>query len=1438
MSQTEQESARRRLPLPGIEQLWAIMALALIGAQALERAQIYDQQQRSLLRLQVLRTIDQGILNSRPLETIVGSALDDLHMLVPYHHGRVARALFDEHPAQIIAAREWRLMERGTEARASASIDDMATVCFEQKPVTTADLAAATPRTRDIELLLAQGIRSRLAQPLIADGLYLGQLEVLSAQPAAFLEDHVQIVSEIAAQFAVVMRQVQLLGERERAEERFRLVVEASPSGLVMVDLAGQIALVNRAAEQMFGYSRAELLGQPVEMLVPPRFRSGHPALRHGFAGRPEARAMGAGRDLLGLRKDGSEFPVEIGLNPIEASDGLHFLTVIADITERRRAAEALLASERRFHQMIDSMLEGVQIIGFDWRYRYLNDGAVAHGRKPREELIGRTMMEVYPGIEHTAVFQMLQRCMEGREPARLENRYEYADGSSAWFELSVQPALEGIFVLSADVTERKQIEEAIRETELKLRSLVEILPVGVSILDDKSKVVYSNLALEHIIELPIELVSQGAHQARTYIRPDRSPMLRDEFASTRALREQRAVYNVETGIVKENGAVTWVSVNAAPVDFPNWRVAVVTSDITERKHAEAALQESEERFATAFQSSPAALAISRQRNSSFIDVNEAFCALLGYAREEVLGHTWQELDLFPDTAILAGIARDAREHGSVHQAEISIRTKDGGIRSVLFSTETVEANGEPCFLTLFFDVTERKIAQEALRKSEERFARAFHASPAAMLITRQSDGVFLDVNASYEELVEYRRDELIGKTGIGLDLYVSPGQRAEIIGLLHESGALSNHELLLRTKLGALRTVLCGLESIELDGVPCYLESLVDITERKHAEAALRESEQRFAKAFRASPAAITISRVRDSHFIDVNDRFCTLFGYGRDEVIERTMLDLALFPDLVALGEVRRAAQSRGTIRDAEIVMQTKDRKQLTMLFSVEQIEVNGEPCFLTLLFDVTERKQAEDALREREAQLHLLTETMPAVPWSATPAGNIDYFTQRWLDLTGLTHEQALSSGWQHIAHPDDAPVVASAWQHSLASGMPYEVIHRIRTAGGSYRWQRSRALPQRDAHGAIVRWHGITDDIHNLRMAEEALRESEARFRQLAESLPQLIWTCGSDGLCDYLSPQWVAYTGIPAAEQLGLGWLAQLHPDEREEVADAWQAALDSGSDWAHEFRIRRHDGEYRWFDTRGVRLKDTNGRTIKWFGSNTDIQEQREYQQTLNRYASQLQQLSHKLVEAQETERRRIAHELHDQIGQSLTGLKLSLDSTDTLPLAELSAQLGEARQVINELLGRVRTLSLDLRPSMLDDLGLLPALNWLIERYAAQTGVRVDWRHKGVERRFPTAIETSVYRIVQEALTNVARHAGVAVVELRLLADDERLLLQIADEGCGFNVEDARQSQQSVGLLGMHERVELVGGTIVVDSEPGQGTHVSIVFPLGSLEP
>lgn len=344
---------------------------------------------------------------------------------------------------------------------------------------------------------------------------------------------------------------------------------------------------------------------------------------------------------------------------------------------------------------------------------------------------------------------------------------------------------------------------------------------------------------------------------------------------------------------------------------------------------------------------------------------------------------------------------------------------------------------------------------------------------------------------------------------------------------------------------------------------------------------------------------------------------------------------------------------------------------------------------------------------------------------------------------------------------------------------------------------------------------------------------ALSEVDARYRTLVEQIPAVVFMAFLDkGIGEaYVSPQIEAMLGFTQEEWLNdpVRWYQQIHPEDKERWSVEAADLFISGQPLKSLYRVVARDGHVVWFHCEAKMVRNADRQP--WFihGVAFDISELKAAEAAGLEYAERLKFLSRRLMEVQEAERRNIALELHDEIGQVLTGLKLTLEMGARLPADDVRQSLDQARALVNDLMARVRKLSLDLRPAMLDDLGLLPALLWHIEHYTAQTQVRVNFKHSGLEkRRFTPEVETAAYRVVQEALTNVARHANVDEATVRLSTHQRTLLIEVEDNGAGFDMASVLAASETSGLAGMRERAVLLDGRLTVESQPGAGTRVT----------
>jgi PAS domain S-box-containing protein len=426
---------------------------------------------------------------------------------------------------------------------------------------------------------------------------------------------------------------------------------------------------------------------------------------------------------------------------------------------ERRLAEEQKLELERRYRNVLDNMMEGFQIIGFDWRYLYVNDAAAKHGRRKKEELLGRTMMEMYPGIERTELFAVLRRCMEKRVAQRMENEFTYPDGSKGWFELSIQPVPEGISVLSVDITERRRTEEALRSSEERYRILVETMNDGLSVLDENGSITYVNDKFCKMMGYSREELI-GRRMA-DFVDSKQRKIFEKNFGRER--KGERRSYELVR--IRKGGQKVYTITSAAPIFDADGRFkgsfAVVT-DITELKKTEKTLEESEEKYSTIVEKGNDGIVIIQDGLIKF--VNTKISEITGITAKQAVGKPFVDFvsPAFREIVVerykkrLSGIKVPDRY-------EVEILSKSGKPIPFEISASVIEYEGKPADMAIIRDISERKLADEALRESEERY-RSLVESSEDMIYMLDKDLRYLSVNGALLRSLGTSRDEVIGK--------------------------------------------------------------------------------------------------------------------------------------------------------------------------------------------------------------------------------------------------------------------------------------------------------------------------------------------------------------------------------------------------------------------------------------------------------------------------------------------------------------------------------------------------------------------------------------------------------------------------------------------------------------------------------------------------
>jgi PAS domain S-box-containing protein len=469
-----------------------------------------------------------------------------------------------------------------------------------------------------------------------------------------------------------------------------------------------------------------------------------------------------------------------------------------------------------------------------------------------------------------------------------------------------------------------------------------------------------------------------------------------------------------------------------------------------------------------------------------------------------------------------------------------------------------------------------------------------------------------------------------------------------------------------------------------------------------------------------------------------------------------------------------------------------------------------------------DLSDRRRAEEALQESEERLRRFFEaSFEALVFH--DEGAILDANQAFADMFGYALPEVVGKQVLDLAAPEFREEVRRRIREG--DGRPYEAVG-LRKDGSTFPGElRGRRVRYK---GREVRVTAVRD-VTERRRVEEALRASEERFRQFMDNGPAVAWIKDERGRHLYVNRRFEQEHGLTPESVRGRDAFALFPPEVARQFHANDRAVLEAGRPLEFAETLPGPGGVTRHVHVYKFPFRDAAG-TLYVGGMAVDVTEQRQAQEQLREYAR-------RLLGVQEQERRHLARELHDEVGQVLTGLRLTLEACRALFPGEPPDCLADAEGLLAELARRVRDLSLGLRPSMLDDLGLLPALLWLCERYTPQTGVRVHFEHRGLEgRRFGPEAETAAFRITQEALTNVARHAGVKDCAARVWVGEDALRVQVEDQGSGFDPAAAQGS--SGGLSGMAERAALAGGTLRVESAPGAWTRLTAELPVGPGRP
>ena len=1126
----------------------------------------------------------------------------------------------------------------------------------------------------------------------------------------------------------------------KQEEEKFRALLESAPDAMVVIKRTGHLVLVNSATERIFGYEQGELLGQTFLNLVPERFReerAEYCARLFSSRALPDQKLQ---QEWWGLRKDGSEFPLEVTFSTIETRQGTVMAIALRDITERKRTEEALQSSERQVKAIVDG--SPIPQFAIDKNH------CITHWNRALEEYSGIKSEDVIGTNQQWRAFYPVERpCMA---------------------DLLVEGATDRIPQLYA-----------------------------------------------------------GKYSP--------SRLIEDAFEATDFFPAMRGG--------------TWLYFTAAPIRDADGNIigAVETlADITERKRVEEALRESEGRYRVLFES--AGDGIFLLQDDHWVDCNQKALELFGCGREQLIGSRpsafsspRQPKGLDSQEASLER-KRLALEGQTVH-FEWQHRRLDGTPFEAEITLTSLAIAGKAHHLALVRDVTERKRAEKAIRASEQRYRLLFERNLAGVC-RATLDGRFLDCNDAYARIFGYQsREEMLAQPV--QSVYFDPAEREAYWAKLRERGTLSNYELRLRRKDGSEMWVLANdtLLDEEVEGQLVRETTLIDITERKRTEETLQVSGRQLAQAMdRALLAHWELNTA--TRIFTFNDRFYALYGTtaereGGYQMSAETYAREFLFPEdmhIVAEGIAKGLAT---TDPDAAWTVEHRIRRrdgEIRHIVVRASAIKNSEGLTIRtrgVNQDITERKRAEEALRDSEKQSRALFESANDAILIFEPENEIILdANKKACETYGFSKEQLVGTSLKKLTK--DVPRGERQIAEILRDGsyLNFETVHSNKDGTPIDILASSSVIDHRGQRAILA----ILRDITEKKRAEEALRESEERFRSLVENATVGIYRTTPDGHILMANPALVRMLGFDSFEELATrnlecGGFEPSYPRSvfRERIEREGQVV-------GLEAAWIRRDGSVILVreSARAVRAED--GRVLHYDGIVEDI--------TTRIHAEEgMRQLSGRLLRLQDEERRRIARELHETAAQSLAGLAINLNivktsAADLSPRA--SACLSESLELAEQCSREIRTLSYLLHPPLVDEAGLAPALRWYTAGFAQRSGIEVHVEVSPEFGRLPSDLELTLYRIVQEALTNIHLHSGSKTARICLERWPNGIVLTVADEGHGFpsaalGIAGPEGADIGVGIPGMRERLRQLGGRLHIHTG-SRGTTLTAYLPLSEV--
>ena len=1038
------------------------------------------------------------------------------------------------------------------------------------------------------------------------------------------------------------------------------------------------------------------------------------------------------------------------------------------------------------------------------------------------------------------------------------------------------------LFGTNRDITLQKQVEEALKQSTDRMELATHAGGIGIwnvdiltdtLIWDDQMFVLYG-------IDRNNDKFNYESWQST--IHPDDQEKCYNEWQQTFFHNKD---YDTEFRVCWPDGSIHMIravaniqrDANGKPLGMigVNW-------DITKQRQLEEKLKSSEANFREFFESVPDIILVGNELGE-VVFANRTAQLQLGFSvGNPGLVQLW---DFFPGSAqgeskaiIMASLSR------LQNNCNLLIQKSDSTLKPVEAHFWLGKWNGENCIFGLCKDQSE---IQASLRK----FNKFFYNNPALLAIS--TNGVFTEVNDKFLLTTEYLEHEVLGKTSEELNLFVNPGKQKKAQFELLDKGTVQNFELQIRTKSGKVLDGLFSAEVIVNHENKSFLTVMLDITTKREVEDKLQKKEQLYQSLIETASEGIVV--VQDHKIKYANPKMFSITGYGNDELITTPFIEFVHPEDkeIVAKNHIKRlkgeAVPSRYQLRVFH-----KDQRVMWIEMSGVKIEWDGQPATMNFLMDITDRKRDEAHRDQQFEYVTALNKIAEIIISDMNPESvlekangiigkvlNLDRaliyhvsieknritslcewlkndnpliaptkgsYTSLEMFLNGLTeiwrtHKYLTSYSDEvneffnkdnsaKILH-DDLKIKSLIWYPFAFDQQGYylftlnQIIEHRRWTPEEIRFLDSIA---KQVNLALLK----LELIEQSRQAEKSLRENESKLLasqriahigswELDDTTHELWWSDETYRIFGYQP-----FSVLPTMELFSLS----VHPEDRQFLNETIVSCGNLHTSMNLEHRIILQNGEERTVQEQAEIKYNKAGLPVKWVGTIQDITIKKKIEQELKNSFEQLRNLTQHIESVRESERVSISRELHDDLGQSLTAIKIDLNLIKkNVAEKETVVKIDKVSNLVGDTIKTVQRLTSQLRPDIIDDLGLEAALEWYTNEFAQRYGIDLLLNVEAFPE-FSSTASLNIFRVVQEALTNIARHSKATRVEIGFAETDNSFILTISDNGIGIT-EKEKTSRSSFGLQSMKERAISLGGNIEISGKSGTGTVIKLRLPL-----